>query len=124
MTAWKKSYAALQKETDLVIFENNAGIQNWNDKEAEDFAKENIAVPVGTTNPWTMKESVLGIAKIPNEQGEWASQAALQILDGAHASNIPMTKNEKGTLIINLQLAEKLNIVFSPNILKNAQIAE
>ncbi len=124
MASWKKAYTALQKETDLVIFENNAGIQNWNDKEAEDFAKANIAVPVGTTNPWTMKESVLGITKIPNEQGEWASQAALRILDGTKPNDIPMTKNEKGTLIINLQLAEKLNIVFSPNILKNAQVAE
>ncbi len=124
MASWKKAYAALQKETDLVIFENSAGILDWNEKEARDFAKANIEVPVGTTNPWTMKESVLGITKIPNEQGEWASQAALKILDGTHAREIPMTKNEKGTLIINLELAEKLNIIFSSNILKNAQVAE
>ncbi len=124
MDSWKKAFAALQKETDLVIFENSAGIVGWNDSEAQDFAQANIVVPVGTTNPWTMRESVLGITKIPNEQGEWAAGAALRILDGARPSDIPMTKNEKGSLFVNLKLAEKLNIVFSPNILKNAQVAE
>lgn len=124
MAAWKKAFLALQTETDLVIFENNAGITDWNDKEAEDFAKSTIRVPVGTTNPWTMKESVFGITKIPNEQGEWSADAALLILDGTPPRDIPIVKNEKGTLIINLGLAEKLNIIFPPNILKNAQVAE
>jgi ABC-type uncharacterized transport system substrate-binding protein len=124
MASWKSAFAALQIETDLIIFENNAGISDWNDQEAEDFTKANISVPVGTTNPWTMKESVLGITKIPDEQGEWSARAALQILDGVLPRDIPLAKNEKGTLIVNLGLAEKLNIVFPPNILKNAQVTE
>ncbi len=124
MASWKTAFAALQKEADLVIFENNAGIADWDDKVAEDFARANIAVPVGTTNAWTMKESVLGITKVPNEQGEWSAKAALRILDGTPPSSIPLVKNEKGTLIINLGLAEKLGIVFPPNILKNAQVVQ
>lgn len=124
MASWKKAYAALQKETDLVIFENNAGISDWSDVAAEEFAKANITVPVGTTNPWTMKESILGITKVPGEQGEWAAGAALKILDGTPPKNIPIVKNEKGTLIVNLSLAEKLNIIFPPDILKNAQVAQ
>ena len=71
-----------------------------------------------------MKESVLGITKIPDEQGEWSAMAALRIIDGTRPQDIPITKNEKGTLIVNLGLAEKLNIVFPPNILKNAEVAE
>lgn len=124
MASWKSAFAALQTETDLVIFENNAGILDWNDKDAEDFAKANTRVPVGTTNPWTMKESVLGITKVPDEQGEWSAMTALRIMDGTPPQDIPLTKNEKGALIVNLGLAEKLNIVFPPNILKNAQVAE
>ncbi len=124
MDSWKNAFLALQKESDLIIFENNAGISGWDDSVAEDFATANIKVPVGTTNSWTMKESVLGITKIPNEQGEWAGATALRILDGATPDSIPLVKNEKGTLIINLVLAEKLGIVFSPNILKNAVVAK
>lgn len=124
MDSWKKAFLALQKETDLVIFENNAGISDWDDKVAEEFARANIAVPVGTTNPWTMKESVLGITKIPNEQGEWAGITALRILDGTPPSTIPLVKNEKGALVVNLSLAEKLQIVLPPNILKNAAISK
>ena len=124
MGGWKKAFLALQKESDLIIFENSAGISGWDDAIAEDFAKTHIKVPVGTTNPWTMKESVLGITKIPNEQGEWAGMTALRILDGATPDSIPLVKNEKGALIVNLTLAEKLGIVFSPNILKNATVSK
>ncbi len=124
MESWKKAFLALQSETDLIIFENNAGILDWNDNAAEEFAKANIRVPVGTTNPWTMKESVLGITKIPNEQGEWAGVTTLRILDGTSPASIPIVKNEKGALYVNLVLAEKLGIVLPPNILKNAQVAK
>ncbi len=124
MASWKNAYNALQTETDIIIFENNAGITDWNDNEAKDFALANIKVPVGTTNAWTMEESVFGITKIPNEQGEWSAATALQILAGTLPKNIPLVKNEKGELIINLGLAEKLNIVFPPNILKNAKVTQ
>ena len=59
---------------------------------------------------------------MPSEYGEWAAKTALEILDGKAPSDIPLTQNKEGEIILNLDLAEKLDIAFDMNILKNAQI--
>jgi len=68
-----------------------------------------------------MKYALLGITKIPEEQGEWQAGTALKILDGASPSSIPLVKNKRGKLMVNLKIAEKLGAVFSPSVLKNAE---
>jgi ABC-type uncharacterized transport system substrate-binding protein len=64
------------------------------------------------------------LGKLPEEQGEWAAGAALKILGGTPVSEIAIEQNKKGRLILNLNLAEKLEIVFSPSLLKSAKIIE
>ncbi|MBU2028611.1 ABC transporter substrate-binding protein [Patescibacteria group bacterium] len=119
---WKQKFKILQGEVDLVIFENNAGIADWNDVEAQAFALAETKVPVGTTNDWIMNCALLGITKIPEEQGEWSAEAALKILSGATPESIPLVKNKKGNLMVNLKMAEKLGVIFAPSVLKNSQI--
>jgi ABC-type uncharacterized transport system substrate-binding protein len=121
-TEWKAKWKQLQKEVDIILFENNAGIANWNNDEAKAFALAETKIPTGTTNAWIMDYALLGITKIAEEQGEWSADAALQILDGASPSSIPVTKNKRGKLSVNLGIAEKLGVVFAPSILKNAEI--
>jgi ABC-type uncharacterized transport system substrate-binding protein len=43
-------------------------------------------------------------------------------LKGAKPSDIPITENRKGKLTINLDIAERLNVVFPAEILKNAEV--
>ncbi len=121
---WKTDFKKMQNEVDMIIFENNAGIKDWNDNEAEAFAYSETKVPVGTTNPWIMKTALLGITKIPEEQGEWSAQSALQILGGEKPSDIPVVKNKLGTLSVNLKIADKLHASFAPSVLKNAQVIQ
>jgi ABC-type uncharacterized transport system substrate-binding protein len=66
--------------------------------------------------------SVYGIVKINSEYGAWAAEKAFEIIGGKDPSEIPITQNKQGRLILNLVLAEKLDIVFEPKILKNAVI--
>ncbi|MBC8415438.1 MAG: ABC transporter substrate-binding protein, partial [Candidatus Cloacimonetes bacterium] len=47
-----------------------------------------------------------------------------KILDGTLPSDIPLQENKRGKLILNLKIAEKLDIVFLPSLLKNAEIIE
>ncbi len=124
MDGWEEAFLKLQDEVDVLIFENNAGINDWDDREAENFALENIKIPVGTTNPWTMQSSLMGLTKIPEEQGEWSAKTALRILDWTKPSDIPLTTNKKGEVFVNLKIAEKLNLVLKPDLLKNAEIIE
>jgi ABC-type uncharacterized transport system substrate-binding protein len=62
------------------------------------------------------------VAKVPAELGEWAAQAALRIFDGTPVSSIPVAENQKAKLSVNLDIANQLGIVFSPAILRNADI--
>ncbi|MBR9706420.1 ABC transporter substrate-binding protein [Candidatus Pacearchaeota archaeon] len=122
MQEWKNAFTALQTEVDLVIFENSAGISDWDETEAESFAVKNTKIPIGTTNTWTMQSSLLGLTKVPEEQGVWSANAALEILNGKTPLEIGTTKNKQGKLILNLEIAEKLEVVFTPSMLKNAEI--
>lgn len=119
---WEEAFQKLQDEVDIFIFENNAGINNWNDSEAEAFALNTTKIPVGTTNSWTMQSSLIGMTKIAEEQGEWSARTALRILDGTPPSDIPIVTNKKGMLYVNLKIAEKLGVIIRPELLKNAQI--
>ena len=66
--------------------------------------------------------SLLAVAKYGEEQGELSVQAALSIFDGTSISDIPVTENKDGRLILNLDMAEKLDIVFTPSVLRNAEV--
>ena len=66
--------------------------------------------------------TLLTLAKSSQEQGEWAAQSALHVLDGTPISDIAVAENKEGIIILNLDTADKLSIVFAPSLLKNAQI--
>lgn len=119
---WKEAFLKLQDEVDVFVFENNAGINNWSDSDAEAFALNNTKIPVGTTNSWTMQSSFIGMTKIADEQGEWSAQTALRILNGKRPSDIPIVTNKKGMLYVNLKIADKVGAIVKPELLKNAQI--
>jgi ABC-type uncharacterized transport system substrate-binding protein len=121
-SAWKEKFKQLQGEVDIVIFENNAGIEGWDEEGAKTFALAETKVPVGTTNPWIMNYALLGITKVAGEQGEWSADAALKILNGATPASIPVVKNKRGNLMVNLSLADKLRVTFAPSVLKNAEV--
>ncbi|HSE35009.1 MAG TPA: ABC transporter substrate binding protein [Candidatus Paceibacterota bacterium] len=122
MDEWEAAFKRLQSEADLLIIENSGGIAGWDDKRAEAFALAWTAIPVGTTNRFAMQESLLGIVKVPEEQGAWAANAARRILDGAKPQDIPITKNKQGVLLVNLSIAERIGALFPANILKSAEI--
>jgi len=122
LAEWKNTFSQLQNEVDIIIFENNAGIVDWDDDEAESFALENTEIPVGTTNPWTMQSSLIGLTKVPKEQGEWSAKAVLEILNGTPPSQIPVVQNKNGELFLNIKIANKLGVVFEPSEIRSAEI--
>ncbi len=120
---FKDAYIKAQTENDFVIIGNNAGASDtWDDKEATVFFTQNAKVPTGTINAWMTPYTLLTVAKVPEELGEWGAQTALRILDGTPVASIPIAENKKAKLSVNLDIAERLNIVFSPSILRNADV--
>lgn len=123
---WQESFLELQNEVDIIIHSGSLieGVRDWDDDAAKRFVLDNITVPIGTVNRPIMSCSVFGLAKVLNEQGVWAAQTALRILDGTKPSDIPQVTNKEAVIIVNLDLAEKLNIIIPPEVLKNAEIYE
>ena len=120
--AFKSEYLRLQDEVDMVYVGNNAGITGWDDAAAETFMLENAKVPSGSSSDWMAPYVLLIVAKSAAEQGEWAAEAALSILDGATISEIPVAENRESSLILNLNLADKLDVVFTPSMLRYAEV--
>ena len=119
---FKTAFLAAQQEVDIIFMGNNAGSDKWDEEEMKQFVLRNATVPTGSINDWMAPYSLLTLAKSSKEQGVWAAQAALSIFDGTPVSEIPVVENKKGEMIVNLDLADKLGVVFAPSLLKNALI--
>lgn len=119
---FKAAFLQAQDEVDILFIGNNAGADRWDEAEMTAFVLENSRVPSGAIYEWMAPYSLITLAKFGEEQGELSVQAALHILDGTAVSDIPVTENKEGQLILNLDLAEKLDIVFAPSVLRNADI--
>lgn len=118
----KAAFIQAQTETDMIIVGTNAGIDRWDDAEAQQFFKDHTLVPTTSAYDWMAPYVLVTLGKVSEEQGEWAAQAALRILDGTPVSDISIAQNKKTRLFLNLNIAEKLDVIFPPSVLKNAEI--
>lgn len=117
---FKEAFLTLQEEVDMVFLGNNAGIDAWDQEEMEQFFLETSTIPTGSINSWMAPYALMTLAKRAEEQGEWAAQTALSILDGTPVSEIPVDENQDGLWILNLDIAETLGIAFPVDMLRNA----
>ncbi len=122
MDEFEASFLRAQEEVDILIFYNYAGIQGWNDEVAKKFIINNIKIPTGSLIDYMAPFVLLTLGKVPEEQGEYSAEIALKILNGVKPSELPIVTNKKGKLIVNLEIADKLNVIFEPNILKNSEV--
>lgn len=103
--AWVDAYRKGQ-DYDFIIVGSNAGINDWNSAlilEAIQPVTRRLTV---TSHEWMMPVTMLGMTKVPEEQGEWAGQVALQILGGSEPDSIPVIANRKWDLFINSELID------------------
>ena len=119
---WKKAFIDLQGRVDMLVLENNAGIQGWNEGEAKKFVRAETKIPTGCIHDFMAEYCLVGYTKIGEEQGEWSAGAALQILSGKSPKEIPVVANQKGQLYANLAIAKKLNVTFPLTTLKAAKV--
>jgi ABC-type uncharacterized transport system substrate-binding protein len=119
---WKAAYKELQSQADMLLIINNAGIAGWNDAEAKKFVLENTKIPSGTVHDHVAPFVLIGYTKLAPEQGEWAAQAAVKIMEGKSPNDIPVAENQKGQLFANVPLAQKMGVTFPLEMLKAAKV--
>jgi hypothetical protein len=106
----------------MILMLNARGMKDWNMPQAEQFLLENIKIPTASATEWMSPLSLLGITLVPEEQGTWAAQAALKILEGQAPNSIPIARNQDGKLFVNLKIAEKLGVAIKPSLIHLGKI--
>ncbi len=119
---WKRAFRNLQQEVDLIIWTAIAGIEGWNQKEARQLIKEAAVIPFGTVNSWMMPYELIGVTKVPREQGEWAARTALEIIGGKMPKELPVVTNKKAQLHLNMRIAKQMGIKFPLEWIENAHL--
>jgi ABC-type uncharacterized transport system substrate-binding protein len=116
---WKSAFIASNENFDMIYLQTQGAIKGWDHEEAVDFIRRHIKVPVVTCEDFMIPYAVLGITQVSKEQGEWAAEAAKQILKGTSPSQIPVSRNREFKVWINLVLAERIQ--FEPDsLLRNS----
>jgi ABC-type uncharacterized transport system substrate-binding protein len=99
---WIENYRQAQT-SELIILGSNAGISDWNTTKVLTAIKPYTHALTVTNHGWMMPYAMLGMTKVPEEQGEWAGQVAIEIMKGTRPSDIPVIPNRRFDLIINKQ---------------------
>ena len=118
---WKSAFNELQNKVDVLIIGNNGGIRDWDKAEAERFAFQNTRIPTGCLLDWIAPVAFLGATRSAEEQGRYAAETALKILNGTPPSSIPIVGNVEANIIINMKIAKKLGIKVPKSFMKIAK---
>lgn len=69
---------------------------------------------------WMAPYTMLTMAKIAEEQGDWAARAALRILKGARPNSIPIAANQRWNTFVNPALLQETGFTLPSEIKKKA----
>ncbi len=119
---WKKYYRSLQEEVDLLLMHNAAGMNDWNQEEAEALVLRSAIIPSGSISLLSRRLALVSYIKIGEEQGEYAARAALKILEGESPGEMPIVRNKKAKIYLNMKLAKKMGLKFPMELIERAHL--
>lgn len=117
---WKAAYRQLQKTADILLVGPRHGIPDWNEEEVVAFIADNSRIPSVSFYNYMYQYSLLSFGTLAEEQGEYAAKTALAILGGENPANIPIVRNHKAKILLNMKLAKKMGIKFPIDLVQNA----
>jgi len=118
---WIAAYEDGQ-DYDYIIVGSNAGINGWDNAQVFETIEPMSTRLTVTNHEWMMPVSMLGMTKVPEEQGEWAGQVALQILSGIQADRIPVVTNRKWELFVNPRLTQAAKLELPEQLLSKGKV--
>lgn len=117
---WIDAYHSAQK-FDFILVGSHSGINDWNEKAMVEFVKSSTKKLSLTNHGWMMPYSVLGLVKVPEEHGEWAGLAAIEILRGTKPSDIPIVSNRRWDILLNSFVLQQSGIEINQSLLRKAK---
>ena len=120
MADWEAAYIRAQEEADFIMLGNNAGINDWDKARAVRHVLANTRKFTTTYLDWMAPYAMLTMAKIADEQGEWAAKVAVMILGGTPPGEIPIVANRRWNAFVNQPLCDKVGIKLAPDLARRA----
>lgn len=117
---WVEEYKRGQA-FDFVVVGNNAGAGDWIAGDVQKALLHSTKRLSVTNHGWMMPYTILGVTKVPEEQGEWAAKAAIAILNGTPPSDIPIATNTRRDLWVNQDLLDVSGVKLPRNLLARAK---
>lgn len=111
---WVAAFREAQTSVDMLMLLGVGALTDWDDAAARRLAETETAIPTGTDFGWLVPYALMGIGKVPEEQGRWAARTALAIAGGADPADIPISYNKEGELLYNPRVARRLGVRAAP----------
>lgn len=119
---WKEAFIQIQEDVDILFLRHINGISDWNQSEAEELVYFKTKIPTGTVHNEMKELAMVCFPKMDEEYGEYAAETAVQILSGSSPSAIPVSKNKRSKVLLNMNLAKGLSIKFSSELMEIATL--
>ncbi len=117
---FKQKYMEMQHNSDMLILTGINGINDWNREEAKSIIMNETKIPsVMFYLPWA-EYTLFTFATSSEEQGRWAANTALEILNGKSPREIPIVRNKEARIYLNMALAKKMGITFPMDLIEQA----
>jgi ABC-type uncharacterized transport system substrate-binding protein len=120
---WIEAHAQAQDTHAFLVLGSHAGIDDWEgnvDRVRAAVRQSSRRLSV-TNHDWMMPFAMLGMTKIPEEQGIWSAQAALAILEGTRPSEIPIIANRQWDVWVNQELLEAARLELPDDLRRRAK---
>ncbi len=124
LSEWKANYHALQQEVDMLVLGSLRALDTQNVPMADiaQFIMDTTKVPTAAYDEFMQSVALVTLSTIPEEQGQWAAEQALNILDGVSPTKIAIVQNRKAKRILNMRIAKLLGITFPVDILESSHL--
>jgi ABC-type uncharacterized transport system substrate-binding protein len=124
LSEWKVKYQELQQEVDMLVLGSLRALdtQNAPMDDIAQFILHTTTVPTAAYDEFMQSIALVTLSTIPEEQGQWAAEQALNILDGVSPTDIPIVQNRKAKRILNMRIAKLLGIMFPLDILESSHL--
>jgi len=117
---WKQAYEKAQ-QSGFIVMGSHSGISDWRAEDIRKFTITKAKRLVVTNHEWMMPFSSIGFTKIPQEQGDWAAQVAIEILNGKKPADIPIVANRQWDFWVNNQHLDNIGIKLPRKLLSKAR---
>jgi ABC-type uncharacterized transport system substrate-binding protein len=107
MNEWRSVYKKLQQSSDLVILNNNAGLENWDKEQMVTFVQKNTSKLTASVYPWMVLYTIMSIQTQAKEFCEYVAKVVAELKNGDSIHDFPIIPNRNFRYVINKNLFEE-----------------